>query len=83
MTLCPFKNYSNIFGLPGKGFHKIRLLDVALGDYVGTIFLAIILSYLTNIPLVLSTIFMYIFSIFLHMLFGVPTSALKYLGLTC
>ena len=41
MTLCPFKSSSDIFGLPTKGFHKIRLLDVALGDYMGTIFLAI------------------------------------------
>ena len=83
MTLCPFKSFSDIFGLPGKGFHKIRLLDVALGDYVGTIFLAILLSYLTSIPLVLATIFMYTLSIILHMLFGVPTSAVKYLGLEC
>ncbi len=83
MTLCPFKSFSDIFGLPSKGFHKMRLLDVALGDYVGTIFLAIILAYLTSIPLVLATIFMYTLSIILHMLFGVPTSALKYLGLTC
>jgi hypothetical protein len=83
MTLCPFKNLSGIFGEPGKGFHKIRLLDVALGDYIGTIFLAILLSYLTSIPLVLATIFMYTLSVILHMLFGVSTSAVKYLGLTC
>jgi hypothetical protein len=83
MTVCLFKSYSDIFGLPNKGFHKIRLLDVALGDYVGTIFLAILLSYLTSIPLVLSTIFMYILGIILHVLFDVPTSAVKYLGLTC
>jgi len=83
MTLCPFKSSSDIFGLPTKGFHKIRLLDVALGDYMGTIFLAILLSYLTAVPLVLSTIFMYILGIILHILFGIPKSAIKYLGLTC
>jgi hypothetical protein len=83
MTLCPFKSFSGIFGEPGKGFHKMRLLDVALGDYIGTIFLAILLSYLTSIPLVLATIFIYTLSVILHMLFGVPTSAVKYLGLAC
>ncbi len=83
MTLCPFKNFSDIFGLPGKGFHKMRLLDVALGDYIGTIFLAIFLSYLTSMPLVLATIFMYTLGIILHVLFGMPTSAVKYLGLAC
>ena len=80
---CPFKKYSNFFGMPNEGIHKYRLLDVALIDYIGTIVLAIIMSKITKIPLVISTIFMFILGIILHMLFGVNTSAVKYLGITC
>lgn len=80
---CPFKKYEHIFGIPGKGFHKIRLLDVALGDYVLTIILAIFFSFITHVPLVLSTILWFIIGIILHTLFGVNTSAVKYLNLSC
>jgi hypothetical protein len=80
---CPFKKYSGIFGNSGEGIHSYRLLDVALVDYIGTIFLALILSRITKIPLVLSTIFMFVLGIVLHMLFGVKTSAVKYLGIGC
>jgi hypothetical protein len=83
MTVCPLNKFSHIFGMPSKGFHKMRLLDVALGDYIGTFIMAILLSYLTSIPLVLVTIFLFVLSVILHILFGVPTSAVKYLGLAC
>ena len=26
MTKCPLSNYSSLFGEPGKGIHKIRIL---------------------------------------------------------
>jgi hypothetical protein len=80
---CPFKKYSKIFGIPNEGVHKYRLLDVALVDYVLTILLAIFLSKLTKIPLVISTIMMFVLGIILHMLFGINTSAVNYLGLAC
>ncbi len=75
--LCEYKN---IFGVPGKGFHSTRLLDVALFDYIGTIVLAIIVSKFTKLPLVLSTILMFVLGLILHWIFCVPTSALKFLG---
>ena len=75
-----FCKYKDIFGIPGKGFHSVRLMDVALGDYIGTILLAILMSHVTKYPLVLTTIFMFILGIVLHILFCVPTSASKFLG---
>jgi len=80
---CPFIKYRDIFGIAGKGVHKTRLLDVALIDYLLTLLLSIVFSYFTNFPLVLSTIFWFIIGIILHMLFGVKTSAIKYLNLSC
>ena len=75
-----FCKYKDIFGIPGKGFHSLRLMDVALGDYIGTILLAILMSHVTKYPLVLTTIFMFILGLLLHILFCVPTSASKFLG---
>ena len=80
---CPFKIYKNILGIPGKGVHKKRLLDVAFIDYILTILAALLFSYTTNFPLVLSTIMWFILGIILHILFGVETSTIKYLNLHC
>ena len=80
---CPFKQFKDVFGIPGQGVHRYRFLNAALFDYIGTIFLAIILSKFTKIPFVLSTILMFILGIILHVLFGVNTETVKFLGLTC
>lgn len=83
MTLCPFIKFNTIFGSPNKGVHKFRLVNSALVDYVLTIIGAILLASFTNIPLVLTTIGLFIIGIILHVLFGIPTEAVKYLGLKC
>jgi hypothetical protein len=83
MSLCPFSKFNKIFGIPGKGIHKFRMLDVAAADYFITLIGAFILSYLTQVPLILTTIILFVLGIFFHTLFGVPTSAVKYLGLLC
>lgn len=85
MTLCPFSKHQDIFGKVGEGVHKIRIpgTDTALVDYVLTLLLAILLSYLTKWPLVLTTILMFIIGIILHTLFGVKTKAVKALRLNC
>ena len=80
---CPFKQFKDVFGVPGQGVHKHRFLNAAIVDYIGTIFLAIILSKFTKIPFVLSTIIMFILGIVLHVLFGVNTETVKFLGLSC
>jgi hypothetical protein len=83
MSFCPFNKFNKIFGTPGKGAHSFRLLHSALVDYVLTLVGAILIAYLTNIPVVLTTISLFIIGIIIHILFGIPTEAVKYLGLAC
>jgi len=80
---CPFSEHRNFFGAPGTGAHQFRLLDVALVDYVLTLLAAFIISWLTSFPLVLSTLVWFTLGIVLHTLFGVNTSAVRWLGLIC
>ena len=81
--MCPFKKFKNIFGIPGQGLHKYKILNTAMVDYFLTILLAFLLAYFTGIPLVLMTIILFILAMFLHMLFGVNTFALQFLGIKC
>ena len=81
--LCPFQKYKHILGIPGKGPHKYRFLNCAMVDYILTICLAILLTVISNVPLVLTTIFSFIIGIILHILFGVPTNTTNYLGIKC
>jgi len=73
--------YKDIFGKPFEGPHKYRFLDTAIIDYLFSIIGAIVLTYFTHIPLVLTTITVLLIGIFLHVIFGVPTNTTKYLGL--
>ena len=71
--------YKYIFGVPKTGLHSYRLLDVAIIDYLMTIIASFMVSYVTKIPVVLSTIGMFIMGILLHLLFGLDTNTIKYL----
>ena len=81
--ICPFKDYSDILGTVGKGVHKYRFMDTAIVDYALTIIVAAITTYYSKIPFVLTTILWFIAAIILHMLFGVETNTIKYLGISC
>ena len=81
--MCIFSQYKNLFGEIGKGSHKYRFMNAAIVDYAVTILGAILITYLTDIPLVLTTIGLLILGILLHYLFGVETTTMKYLGITC
>ena len=70
----------NIFGEPGTGFHSIRFLDTALLDYLGTIIIAAAVSYKTKIPIVITTIILFIISILIHASLGVSTSSTTYIA---
>ena len=83
MSLCIFKNYKNVLGVMGKGVHKYRILDTALVDYLLTIVLAVVLGAVSGVPLVLTTIFSFILAIVMHILFGVETNTVKFLGIKC
>ena len=80
---CPLSQYRNIFGAPGTGPHKFRFMGVALVDFALTILLAMFITWKFKVPLDLSIIFMLVISLFIHMLFGVETGALKYMGIRC
>ena len=81
---CPLtidlSKYKNIFGEPGKGLHQYRFKGTAVIDYLLTIVGAFILTYFTDIPLVITTIGLLILGILFHSLFGIRSQALKYLG---
>ena len=81
--LCPLKNFNDIFGLPGKGVHKHTLLNVIVIDNLITIAAAVFITYQFDVPFPLSIIGAYIVSIVIHMLFGVQTNTLTYLGIQC
>lgn len=65
--------YKYLFGVPGQGAHKYRFLGTPIVDYVGTIILAMLLTKFTKIPLVLTTIGMFVLGILLHMVFCLRT----------
>ena len=83
MNSCPFSKYRHIFGKVGKGVHKFTFLGTPIVDFILTIIIACITTYLTNIPLVLTIIEWLILAIILHILFGVETNVVKYLGFKC
>ena len=75
MNLCKYKN---IFGVPGTGVHAWKFEGTSLFDYFATIILAMITTKITKVPLVITTIVMFLLGIFLHYIFCVPTQAIKY-----
>lgn len=72
--------YKNIFGAPRTGAHAYRFLDTAIVDFLMSIIIAIIITYITKIPLVLTTVAVLITGTLAHILFGVETNTTKYLG---
>ena len=72
-----------MLGVPNKGVHQFHILGTAMFDYLLTIMMAFISSYIWGIPLVLSTITWFIMGIISHILFGVKTDTLRALGIRC
>ena len=83
MTVCPFRTYRDLFGAPGTGIHRFKFKGTSLVDYVITLGVAFLVTYLTEVPLVLTTIGVLVLGIIAHMLFGVPTVSAQFLGLSC
>ena len=83
MTVCPFRTYRDLIGKPGTGVHRFKFKGTSLVDYVITLGIAFLVTYLTGLPLVLTTIGMLVLGIVAHMLFGVPTVSAQFLGLSC
>ena len=75
------KDYGHLLGSPGESLHALRMpgTQTAAFDFVLTLMVAWIFSAVTQIPLVLVTIFLLSFSVFMHYLFGVMTHDVKWL----
>ena len=75
---CPYKY---IFGQPNKGFHSTRLFGFALYDTLGTIVLAMLVTYFFKISLWKSILGMFILGEVLHYIFGTQTAFLTFIGI--
>lgn len=79
MDVCIFSKYRHILGKEKQGVHSYRFMDVALFDYILTIILAFLLTYITSIPVEITTIFSFFIGIVSHLLFGVRSNTTKWL----
>ena len=76
-----FCKYKNSLGVPREGVHKYRFGGIAIVDFVMTLVVAAFTSYITGMPLPLTTILWLVLAIGLHIIFCVSTSTTKYLGI--
>ena len=80
MSSFDLSKYKNIFGYPGTGVHQYKFRGTAIVDYVLTIAGAFIITYYTDIPLVITTIGLLLLGIILHYLFGIRSQAIQYIS---
>ncbi len=78
--ICPFKQYNELFGKVGQ---RKKYFNVIGLDNIMTIAGAIFLTYQFDIPFPISIIGLYVIGILLHILFGVQTKTLTYIGISC
>ena len=83
MSFCPLSAFKNVLGEPGKGVHRWQYFNTAIVDFVLTLLAAAIISSITNVPLVLMTVGLLVLGMVVHVLFGVRTNTLVYLGIVC
>lgn len=76
INLCIYKD---IFGKPLKGFHSIRIFNIALIDVLCVILFAKILEKYFSYNFNNSIIFLFLFGILLHRIFCVRTTIDKLL----
>ncbi|SIP86150.1 Hypothetical protein PACV_437 [Pacmanvirus A23] len=72
---------SEILGKAGEGIHAARIGGFALWDIIGTIALAGVVSFTTNIGFLTALVLLIIIAVFLHWWFCVPTALNKKLGI--
>ena len=75
--------YKDLLGAAGTGVHQYRFLGSAVVDVVLTLVAAGLVTKFFKLPLELSIILLFSLGILAHVLFGVETSTLKYLGISC
>ena len=80
MAIKALERYKDVGGKPRVGVHKWRLMgDVAAFDYIGTIVLALLTTWLFGVPIEISTIGWMAASVGAHLAFGVDTSSTRWL----
>ena len=71
MDTCKYKH---IFGEEGKGFHSIRVFNIAILDVIGTVIIAIAIAYYAKFNYWVTIFVAFILGIILHRLFCVNTT---------
>lgn len=66
-------SYHHVFGEERKGFHSLRMFDVAVGDVLLTLLLSLFVSYVSKISIITTTIIIFIVGIIIHRIFCVNT----------
>ena len=74
---CP---YATLLGKRGEGVHSKRFLGFAMNDILATIVAAALTSYFFNVSFLYSLLGWFIAGEILHVLFGVDTAFLEYIG---
>lgn len=76
-----FFQYQNILGKPYQGFHSVRIGSFALFDIIGTIVIALLISYFLKVKSWLQLGFVilgtFIVGEICHYLFCVPTAFMR------
>jgi len=75
---CP---YSTLLGIRAQGVHVARIMGLALNDIIATIVVAILTSYLWNIPFLYSLIGWFVLGEVLHYVMCVDTAFLEMIHL--
>jgi fatty acid desaturase len=76
IQLCKYKN---LFGKPGEGLRKYRILDIAIYDTIIVIIIGFLISYFTGYNLWITLAVLFISGIIAHRLFCVRTGVDKLL----
>jgi hypothetical protein len=70
--------YRDVFGKPGEGVHKYRILGTPIVDVLASLLLAMFVTWLTKMPLELSIILVFVVGVIAHYIFGVQTNTTKF-----
>lgn len=81
---CPFAGltaFRDVFGEPGKGFHSVRVLDIAILDVVGTLMGAWLIAQATGWFFGWVFVWLFVIGEILHVAFCVETTVVQWLAL--
>jgi len=74
MSFCKYKD---VFGKPGEGIHKIRVIDIAVLDVLGTILIAYFVSIWIHVAFWKVLIVAFVLAELAHWLFCVDTKVMR------